>query len=171
MLEGLAAIDWTDLRHAYGNAGDVPALLHALASDESTVRDEALSGLFSNILHQGTVYSATAAAVPFLYELLSASSVSSKSDVAFLIACIASARAEDSTMHAVRSAVSRGLPELLVYLRSGDPEVRAAIAAALGEYPEHESRTLPHLCQLAEAEREPEVSHALLASIARLATR
>ncbi len=90
MLDGLDSIDWASLRHAYGSAGDVPELLRALASRNEKRRQNALNELFGNIWHQGTVYPATAAAVPFLYELLNAPDVLDKPDIAGLIASIAS---------------------------------------------------------------------------------
>lgn len=34
MLEGLDAIDWTSLEHAYGDASDVPDLLRDLAEGQ-----------------------------------------------------------------------------------------------------------------------------------------
>lgn len=72
MLEDLDGVDWASLEHAYGEAADVPDLLRALLSTDSEVREEAVYELFGNIWHQGTVYPASAAAVPFLYELLTA---------------------------------------------------------------------------------------------------
>ncbi|MDZ7617237.1 MAG: PBS lyase, partial [Patescibacteria group bacterium] len=72
MLEGLDTVDWASLRHAYGEATDVPGLLSALLSPDPKLREEATCELFGNIWHQGTVYPASAAAVPFLYELLTA---------------------------------------------------------------------------------------------------
>ncbi|MDP3274945.1 MAG: hypothetical protein Q8Q09_07075 [Deltaproteobacteria bacterium] len=66
MLAELDAIDWSKLSHAYGPATDVPDMLRALnARDEETVRD-ALAHAFSNIFHQGTRYTATAEAIPFV---------------------------------------------------------------------------------------------------------
>ena len=90
MLDGLDAINWAELTHAYGDATDVPGLLRSLLSADSKVREETIYELFGNIWHQGTVYTASAAAVPFLYELLSAVGVEGKSDIAHLLACIAS---------------------------------------------------------------------------------
>ena len=61
----LTVTDWATLEHAYGNAQDVPALLTAAdhASDEVGVEwDE----LWSRLCHQGTVYSASYAALPVL---------------------------------------------------------------------------------------------------------
>ena len=71
MLDGLYSIPWKRLTHAYGSAEDVPGLLHALqtASPELRGEDSPLWELFGNIWHQGTVYAATAYAVPFLIEL------------------------------------------------------------------------------------------------------
>ncbi|WP_029631839.1 hypothetical protein [Zavarzinella formosa] len=71
MLEGLAAIDWKKLSHAYGAAGDVPRLIRALASPDPEKWVGALSGLYDTLCHQTcTVYEATGPAVPFLIELL-----------------------------------------------------------------------------------------------------
>jgi hypothetical protein len=52
MLEGLGAIDWTSLEHAYGGASDVPDLLHDLADG----RERAFDALWGNAFHQGTRY-------------------------------------------------------------------------------------------------------------------
>ncbi|WP_433474124.1 HEAT repeat domain-containing protein [Spirillospora sp. CA-142024] len=70
-LAGLDDIDWAGLRHAYGSAEDVPGLLRALSSSDEDERNAALSELFTNIHHQGSRYSASAAAVPFLLALAS----------------------------------------------------------------------------------------------------
>lgn len=89
MLDGLDAVDWQSLTHAYGPATDVPGLLRALLSPDQEVREEAVFALFAGICHQGTVYPASAAAVPFLYELLTALEVQDKPAVAHLLASIA----------------------------------------------------------------------------------
>jgi len=76
-LDELDQVDWSRLQHAYGRgvvfidgsnsslgiAGDVARSLAALRDDPSFAIGE---GLYSNICHQGTVYEATAYAVPFL---------------------------------------------------------------------------------------------------------
>jgi hypothetical protein len=92
LLDGIDSIDWASLGHAYGSAQDVPALIRALASSDEDRRKQALYELYGNIWHQGTVYPATAAAVPFLYELLKAPDVPAKSDIAGLLAAIAAGR-------------------------------------------------------------------------------
>jgi HEAT repeat protein len=89
MLEGLDAIDWAALTHAYGSAADVPGLLRALASKNKEQRENAIYELYGNIWHQGTVYAATAVAVPFLYELLASPEVEDRGGIALLLASIA----------------------------------------------------------------------------------
>jgi len=77
-LDELDQVDWSRLEHAYGKgavslgavgdvslavAGDVWMSLAALRTDPSLAISD---GLYSNICHQGTVYQATAYAVPFI---------------------------------------------------------------------------------------------------------
>ncbi|MFF5343968.1 hypothetical protein ACFY4H_25150 [Streptomyces althioticus] len=65
--EELDAIDWSSLYHAYGEDGsDVPDWIRVLYSDDADRVDKVLSELFNSVLHQGSVYPATVAAVPFL---------------------------------------------------------------------------------------------------------
>lgn len=68
-LQGIDDIDWHSLQHAYGPADDVPELLRLLASDDEAVREDAWHELYGTIWHQGTVYEASAYAVPFLLRL------------------------------------------------------------------------------------------------------
>lgn len=55
--------DWSQLTHAYGPADDIPALLDQLASDPTSER---WTDLWSALCHQGSVYSASFAALPWL---------------------------------------------------------------------------------------------------------
>jgi hypothetical protein len=57
--------DWHDLRDAYGPADAVPMLLARAKSDDRSVWDE----LWSRLCHQGSVQTASYAAVPSLAEL------------------------------------------------------------------------------------------------------
>jgi hypothetical protein len=57
--------DWARLRHAYGSAEDVPALLaeaEAVSGDDASVWDD----LWGRLCHQGSVYTASYAALPAL---------------------------------------------------------------------------------------------------------
>jgi hypothetical protein len=89
LLDSLNTVPWDSLRHAYGVASDVPGLLRALLSRDGHIRAEAFGELFSNIYHQGTVYEATAYAVPFLLEILRAPEIEDREDVLSLFAAIA----------------------------------------------------------------------------------
>ncbi|MER7759198.1 hypothetical protein [Streptomyces sp. NPDC097619] len=55
--------DWQELSHAYGPAGDVPALLARIDAERDP---ELWSELWSALCHQGSVYSASFAALPWL---------------------------------------------------------------------------------------------------------
>jgi hypothetical protein len=69
-LSGLDAIPWAGLEHAHGIADDIPGLLRALA-DPLGDWDRTLDELFGDdLLHQGTCYSATAPALPFLSHMI-----------------------------------------------------------------------------------------------------
>ncbi len=69
-LSDLDEIPWTELSHAHGSAEDIPDLLRALA-DPFGDWDQTLDELFGdNLLHQGTCYSATPPALPFLARMI-----------------------------------------------------------------------------------------------------
>lgn len=70
MLEGLDAIDWSSLAHAHGPATGVPELLRSLLSEDADRWMQACAELHETIWHQGTVFPASAAAIPFLFEFL-----------------------------------------------------------------------------------------------------
>lgn len=61
-------IDWSLLRHCYGPATDIPALLAqaATAPSSRTWKDEPWYTLWSSLCHQSDVYTASYAAVPEL---------------------------------------------------------------------------------------------------------
>ncbi len=63
---------WSNLKHAYGLAADIPTLLRAVA--ESPSHSDPTSGpwfgLWSALYHQGDVFPASFAAVPHLIEIL-----------------------------------------------------------------------------------------------------
>lgn len=91
----LDASEWSELRHAYGPAADIPALLEQLAANprpKSDYRDEPWFTLWSSLCHQGDVYTASYAAVPHLVQI--ATDAASPIDFSFfqLPACIEIAR-------------------------------------------------------------------------------
>ncbi len=88
-LQGLDEVDWAGLRNAYGPATDVPPLFRAFVSVDPADREFAQELLFQTIWHQGNVYSASAAAVPFLYNLLEDDGPHDREGLSGLVAAIA----------------------------------------------------------------------------------
>jgi len=89
MLEGLDAVPWSSLTHAYGPAADVPGQIRNLASRARKMREGALWALYGNIFHQGTRYQATPYAVPFLYELLESEETPDRASLVSLLVNLA----------------------------------------------------------------------------------
>lgn len=79
VLPGLNDVDWAQLEHAYGEAEDTPkwlqVLYRAACSDADADNDEvnaAFAELDASVTHQGSRYTASQAAVPFVYAVLDA---------------------------------------------------------------------------------------------------
>ncbi|HVR66224.1 MAG TPA: hypothetical protein VMT98_06265 [Verrucomicrobiae bacterium] len=163
MLEGLLAVGWRKLHHAYGPAEDVPRLLHALISPDEKQRDEALYALHGNIWHQGTIYEATAHAVPFLWEILSGLEPCDRSGVAALIGLIAKGSGyrrfnptpEETVWIAnARAAVRKGLGIAETHLASKDVELRMLCVHILASFPEDAERFRPALRAALQREKD-----------------
>jgi hypothetical protein len=74
---------WASLNHAYGNAADIPALLHELEKlPASSGNAEPWFSIWSSLAHQGDVHSASFAAVPHIIRILSTDPV--RADSSFL---------------------------------------------------------------------------------------
>ena len=158
-LTGLDEIDWSALSHAYGSAEDIPDLLRRLAitgsdaySDGSAKADETdldvddyddeddeapseaeeiIGDLWSSICHQGSVYSASIAAVPFLAEIAAAGV--STTPILQLLGSIAQAAdpREIGNADPVRAAVAACFDLLAPHLESPDVDIRAAVIFVL----------------------------------------
>jgi hypothetical protein len=143
MLEGLDDINWQRLEHAYGQASDVPELIRNLTSPAPDIREQAQERLRSTIWHQGTVYEATAYAIPFLIELLEHPEVPGRDHILFDLALLEEGSSRDDAPEArdwveqqIHDAVARGLPLYLSFLRESDPEVRRYVPFVLDVLPE-----------------------------------
>ncbi|WP_280910255.1 hypothetical protein [Streptomyces sp. SAI-208] len=89
LLTGLDDIDWAALGHAYGSAEDVPGQLQAVCGSDEEARKSAFRSLFSNIFHQGTRYSASPYAVPFLARIAVAGPAGARADALGLLTRLA----------------------------------------------------------------------------------
>lgn len=175
MLEGLDNIKWADLEHAYGSAADVPDLLRDLLSDDSSIREETLEILFSNIWHQGTVYEASAYAVPFFIELVSSDAVEMRNVIVSLLSALANGNSytdvhvqepeeretpgvqaaiakELSYVEAAHQAVRKGIPVYLRLLHEKQDILRVMAGELLTHFPEDADQTLPALRVAAQHE-------------------
>ena len=88
-LEGLDAVGWAGLQHAYGPATDVPGLLRDLRAPDPERREKAVWELYGNIFHQGSRYEATAHAVPFLLALAADPGTPDRAEIVRMIAALA----------------------------------------------------------------------------------
>jgi len=90
---------WAQLRHAYGPASDIPALLTRAATDPRPghQRESAWFDLWSALCHQGDAYSASFAAVPHLVALAPEALGRCSYDPLLLAASIEQARLEGRT--------------------------------------------------------------------------
>ncbi|MFF3598073.1 hypothetical protein [Kitasatospora indigofera] len=89
LLAGLDDIDWAALGHAYGSAEDVPDQIRAACGPDEGAREDAFRHLFGNIFHQGTRYSASPYAVPFLARIATAGPPGARADALLLLTRLA----------------------------------------------------------------------------------
>ena len=94
----LGDVEWASLRHAYGEASDIPGLLRQLSDFPAYegYRSEPYLSLWSALCHQGDVYSASYAAVPAIVELIEASPGRANWSALLLVVSIEIARNERS---------------------------------------------------------------------------
>ena len=192
MLEGLDSVEWHHLSHAYGPATDVPDLLRALQSPDEEIREEAHTQLYISICHQGTVYEATAYAVPFLIELLSCCSVRDMSGILSLLTGIAKGSSyldahkslmsfeeernapefeaelaeELAWVRRSHKAVGEGIPLYLNLLHHPDSNIRMTALRLLSLFKEQAQHIVPKLQELLDSEPDDRVKATAMLSLA-----
>lgn len=196
MLEQLASINWSDLSHAYGSAEDVPHLLRDLTSPDEQLRRRAQGTLYTNIYHQGTVYQASAYAVPFLLELLREETVPEREELLILLAHLAQGntyhrqhwhfyteeRKQDPALLAqleegifwveqTYEAVSAGLPLYFSLLEDPAPKLRMAALRLLGSFSREAAQIVSLLVERFSAEGDQRVQACLLFTLGALLAR
>ncbi|KOX22605.1 hypothetical protein ADK67_23275 [Saccharothrix sp. NRRL B-16348] len=168
-LDGLDDVDWASLDHAYGSAEDVPGMLrHAVGADDA-IAGEAIEYLFGSIYHQGTLYSATPWAVPFVARLAADPGTPRRTSLVHLLGAIAeTGDAPPEVLADVSAALGRETGRLLPLLDDPDVEVRHVATYLLGNLPSA-AEVLPALRARRARERSPRVVAGLLAAAGRLA--
>ena len=197
MLEGLDDVAWGTLHHAYGPATDVPQLLLAIASGDASARNGAWHDLYGNLWHQGTVYEATAHAVPFLIELSQIPQVSDRHVVLAYLGSLATGNSycdvhqhmslfaeernkpdfkerlnqELAWVRAAREAVRAGTDRYALLLADSEPRVRAGSAYLIGHFHEDAERNIGLIRRHLDAEEKQDmVREACVLSVGLLAT-
>ena len=186
----LDAVDWRSLKHAYGPADDVPNTLKSLAEGKATA-EEAAGELWGNIWHQGTVYEATAHAVPFLVEALQNKRLTDKEWLLVLLSNLATGSSyravhghlltletaevfeagkaqELQWVRQAHEAVRQGIPVYLALLESRRSAVRTAAALALSSFPEEARNTAPPVRSRLEREKNHDVQASLMLCLGAL---
>ncbi|MGC5332824.1 hypothetical protein [Micromonospora sp. DT62] len=156
-LSDLDEIPWTELSHAHGSAEDIPDLLRALA-DPFGEWDQTLDELFGdNLLHQGTCYSATPPALPFLTRMITSRALPAKQrlDLYAWLLVAADRWADELLADADRAAaegrppqpaawsldvhfsVDEQVPTLLTRWETEPPAVRFVLACLAALFPHH----------------------------------
>jgi len=126
--------DWSTLSHAYGPATDVPRLLAGLRSPDPSA---AVDRFHAALLHQGTVYDATVAALPLLVELAVDTGNPSRAAAVELLVAVATEIADDGDYDdpdriAAAAELRRHAAVFLALAADPDPDVRRAAIPALG---------------------------------------
>ena len=96
-LPALGQVPWSDLRDSTGSAAGIPRLLRVVAGGDAGAAGEALRELRNRICQYGfVVEQATAAVVPFLWELAQLPRVTCRPQIVRLLRSIAEARQWES---------------------------------------------------------------------------
>ena len=179
-LEGIDTIDWAQLEHAYGPAADVPGQLRDVAVGSPRQRNEAMSELWGNIHHQGTVYPASAPAVPFLARLATSGAVpeGDRGQLVALISAIASGSSylevhgsmirgglseeerqemekELGWVRAAHEAAAAVAPGLLAEIGEASPAMLWPLVMLAAQVPEAAANAAPSLRQMAASSTDP----------------
>ncbi|MER5428270.1 hypothetical protein [Streptomyces sp. NPDC002588] len=97
-LKDLGHVPWPEIQDTTGSAAGIPALLTAVARGDAETADTALGQLRRRICQFGFVVDqATAATVPFLWELVRLPQVTCRADILRLLKSIADARQWETT--------------------------------------------------------------------------
>ncbi|MFB7032043.1 MULTISPECIES: hypothetical protein [unclassified Streptomyces] len=89
LLAGLDDVDWAGLTHAYRSAHDVPGHIRTLCGSDDEAREQAFRSLFGSIFHQGSRYSASPFAVPFLARIAVAGPAAARENTMWLLTRLA----------------------------------------------------------------------------------
>ncbi|MFC7760936.1 hypothetical protein ACFQY4_25100 [Catellatospora bangladeshensis] len=170
LFAGLDTIPWGRMRHAYGRAGEVPALIRGLADPDPAAREEALDAMYGAVHHQGDVYRCTVEAIPFLLRICG-SGRAGAGQVVELVASIGGGdhdgRLKGPAAQA-RDLVTAQFPFWCALAADDEPAVRAAAVKALRACRSRGSDAASFLRARYAEEADPAVRAAIVAAVADL---
>jgi hypothetical protein len=138
-LAGLDTVDWKSLEDAYGTATGVPLFLQALASTSEKQREWALQSLYAGINHQGSTFSASVAAVPFLMTLATTPAVPERVKIVRLLLGLATGEPPWALLKPIDTLclepISAQHETLIPLLEDPDLAIRAAVIHLFGHLP------------------------------------
>nr|WSY56824.1 HEAT repeat domain-containing protein [Streptomyces sp. NBC_00886] len=165
MFTGIDEVGWASLRHAYGSAEDVPGLLRGLASTDPAERATALDAMYGAVHHQGIVYDATLACVPFLFALAACEEVAERGGLVDLLVGIGQGHPPEEGAGdgdgSADAAVRARAEVFAVLVGDRDTGVRRAATEGLVRFLDQPARVLGLLRQRITVERDDRVLLAL----------
>jgi hypothetical protein len=174
VLERLGSVPWEELDVAGVSDEVLPDLLRTMAGPDDEAAIDAFHDVSWEILHQGTVYSATAPTVPFLVELAGVVGPVLRGAILDLLGDLAHRHdlgPDDELSGAVRDAVTAEVDRLLPFLEDPDPYVRYVAAYAVSGCPARRDDVLAALTERWRDEPEPRVRAGVVMGAAMLDRR
>jgi hypothetical protein len=165
---------WETLQHAYGPAGDVPQILEQIAVSKDRKLNELLGELCSRVLHQGTIFSASAPAVRALIQMLPDVAEPDRTIYYGLLAAFA-----DSARMAIEggnprdgAAVRKELDEARRFFESKlahpDQDVRIQIVQLLTAFQDPHTASVMEIRRLYLAEEDLDLRYTILEGLTRV---
>ena len=182
----LSNIAWGQLSHAHGNAADVPHMLCELAGNNRKQARRALCQLYETIFHQGTIYSATAPAVPFIWTIVDSPGAINRADLLSLLFTLtcgdelgwrviaqSAAKGPQEEPHmplllATRQAVLQGLLARPHLLHSDDRATRIGAIRVASTFAEAAESLVPLVAALLDTEDDIRVRIAIVLALGEL---
>ncbi|OLF14755.1 HEAT repeat domain-containing protein [Actinophytocola xanthii] len=174
MLETLDSVPWAELDLAGVSEETLPELLRTMAGPDDEAAVAAFHDVRWEVLHQGTVYAATPAVVPFLVEVLEVvGPVLRGAVVEFLgdLAHTVELDPDEDLRVEVRAAVTAEVDRLLPMLADDDPWLRYVAAYAVSGCPDRAADVLAVLGRRWQDEPDPRVRAGLVIAAATLDRR
>jgi hypothetical protein len=176
-------VRWGALEHAFGRAFDVPVLLEAVSRARGSRLRKPMEQLCERVLHQGTIYSASA---PAVHELIAMSARAQTSDKALfysvLVEFASSARqavrdghatpccsgGEPADGEAILGEIAQARDQFVRDLESSEPEIRAYAGSLLTASGSADADTVQLVRARYSAEADAAVRLTLLESLERV---